>query len=183
MPPEGRGDDLGALLAEQAAYYRALAPEYENQALTLDGRDELVAALEAFRSTGDVLELACGPGVWTGHLLASAAHVTAVDASPEMLGLASARYGGDRVGWGCLRPLARSTGERSRGPQRRPTSRSPRRSPWTGTARLLRKRDVRAWCDSGGGIRRVWSDVSGGSRTWDPGWAVTRGLAPQGERQ
>jgi hypothetical protein len=30
-----------------------------------------------------VLELACGPGVWTGHLLRHASEVTAVDASPR----------------------------------------------------------------------------------------------------
>ncbi|HSO53096.1 MAG TPA: class I SAM-dependent methyltransferase [Actinomycetes bacterium] len=33
-----------------------------------------------------MLELACGPGVWTGQLLRHASDVTAVDASPEMLG-------------------------------------------------------------------------------------------------
>jgi SAM-dependent methyltransferase len=32
-----------------------------------------------------VLELACGPGVWTGQLLRYGSDVTAVDASPEML--------------------------------------------------------------------------------------------------
>ncbi len=92
MGPGGR-DDLGQLLEEQAAYYRALAPEYEDQGLRLDGKSELAAALEAFRPAGDVLELACGPGVWTGHLLRWASSVTAVDASPEMLALASARHG------------------------------------------------------------------------------------------
>ena len=76
------------------AYYRALAPEYEDQGLGLGSKHELAAALEAFRPTGDVLELACGPGVWTGHLLRWASSVTAVDASPEMLALASARHGG-----------------------------------------------------------------------------------------
>ena len=93
----GGREDLGALLDEQAAYYRAVAPEYEDHGLSLDGRDELVAAVDAFRPTGDVLELACGPGVWTGRLLASATSVTAVDASPEMLALASARHAAAHV--------------------------------------------------------------------------------------
>jgi ubiquinone/menaquinone biosynthesis C-methylase UbiE len=40
-----------------------------------------------------MLELACGPGVWTGTLLRYAADVTAVDGSPEMRALAAARAG------------------------------------------------------------------------------------------
>jgi demethylmenaquinone methyltransferase/2-methoxy-6-polyprenyl-1,4-benzoquinol methylase len=40
-----------------------------------------------------VLELACGPGVWTGQLLRHASDVTAVDGSPEMLAIAAARLG------------------------------------------------------------------------------------------
>src|SRR6266571_4180229 len=62
--------------------------------------DQLVVkteALEAFRPAGSVLELACGPGVWTGQLLRYATDVTAVDASPEMLAVAAARVGDERV--------------------------------------------------------------------------------------
>ena len=29
----------------------------------------MIEALKAFRPTGSVLELACGPGVWTGQLM------------------------------------------------------------------------------------------------------------------
>lgn len=36
---------------------------------------------------GDVLELACGTGIWTNQLTNYADHVTAVDASPEVLAL------------------------------------------------------------------------------------------------
>ena len=57
----------------------------------------MTEALEAFRPTGSVLELACGPGVWTRQLLRHAAEVTAVDASPEMLAIAVARVGDERV--------------------------------------------------------------------------------------
>lgn len=81
------------VLAEQRAYYRAIADEYEDHPIDLRGRDELVAAVEAFRPTGDVLELACGSGMWTEHLLRSAKTVTAVDAAPEMLARAAARVG------------------------------------------------------------------------------------------
>ncbi len=85
------GDEHTRLLDEQVSYYRAIAPDYLRQGLDLPGGDELTEALEAFRPTGSVLELACGPGVWTGQLLRHATDVTAVDASPEMLAIAAAR--------------------------------------------------------------------------------------------
>jgi SAM-dependent methyltransferase len=56
-----------------------------------------VAALDDLRPTGDVLELACGPGTWTAQLLRHADTVTAVDGSPEMLEIASARVTDPRV--------------------------------------------------------------------------------------
>jgi len=85
------------LLDEQIAYYRALAADYLDMGLDLPGGDELTEALDAFQPTGSVLELACGPGVWTGQLLRYATDVTAVDASPEMLAIAAARIGDERV--------------------------------------------------------------------------------------
>jgi demethylmenaquinone methyltransferase/2-methoxy-6-polyprenyl-1,4-benzoquinol methylase len=91
------GEGLEALLDEQILYYRAVAPEYEDHALPLPGGSELAEALDAFRPTGSVLELACGPGTWTTLLLRHAADVTAVDASSEMLAIASARVGKGRV--------------------------------------------------------------------------------------
>ena len=48
-------------------------------------------------TSGSVLELACGPGVWTGQLLRYATDVTAVDASPEILAIAATRVGRERV--------------------------------------------------------------------------------------
>jgi demethylmenaquinone methyltransferase/2-methoxy-6-polyprenyl-1,4-benzoquinol methylase len=97
MSASASSSDLEQLLAEQVAYYRAVAPEYESGALPFDVGDELAAALDAFRPTGRVLELACGPGVWTGRLLRHATDLTAVDASPEMLAIASARIEDERV--------------------------------------------------------------------------------------
>lgn len=61
-----KGDDLDDLLSEQISYYRARAPEYEAGALDLPGGDEIEDALDSFRPTGDVLELACGRGPWIG---------------------------------------------------------------------------------------------------------------------
>lgn len=97
MTPVGGQAPLELLLAEQIAYYRALAAEYEDHALDLPGGEELLAALDAFRADGDVLEIACGPGTWTGRLLRTAATVTALDAAAEMLAIASARIDDRRV--------------------------------------------------------------------------------------
>ena len=97
MGSAGRSDELEPLLVEQLAYYRAIAAEYEDHAIPGPGGDELVAALDSFRPAGRVLELACGLGVWTAQLLRHATSVTAVDASPEMLAIASARVSDERV--------------------------------------------------------------------------------------
>jgi SAM-dependent methyltransferase len=103
LSPTGGDDELDPLISEQVAYYRAVAAEYEDHALTdavagTAGR-ELSEALDAFRPAGRVLELACGPGTWTAQLLRHAASVTAVDASPEMLAIASGRVADERVRW------------------------------------------------------------------------------------
>lgn len=90
-------DTIDQILSEQRDYYGALAPDYLDQGLDLPGGGELTAALDAFRPAGDVLELACGPGTWTGKLLRHAAGVTAVDGSPEMLAIAADRVRDDRV--------------------------------------------------------------------------------------
>lgn len=94
MPRSGSDDPL---LAEQIAYYRAIAREYEDHAITNDGASEIVAALEAFSPSGDVLELASGTGIWTERLLRFADSLTCVDAAPEMIARAKARVGDDRA--------------------------------------------------------------------------------------
>ncbi len=81
----------GDPLVEQQAYYRAVAGEYEQHAISVPGKDELQAAIEGFKPTGDVLELACGSGRWTVGLARSAKSVTAVDGAPEMLARARDR--------------------------------------------------------------------------------------------
>lgn len=89
--------ELGALLAEQRSYYRAIAAEYQDHAIPGAWGGELSAALQSFRPTGNVLELACGPGIWTCQLLRHAASILAVEASPEMLAIASTRVHNERV--------------------------------------------------------------------------------------
>jgi 2-polyprenyl-3-methyl-5-hydroxy-6-metoxy-1,4-benzoquinol methylase len=86
-----------SILAEQLAYYRAVANEYETYNFDVAGLDELLAAIDAFRPAGDVLELACGAGIWTQGLARSATSITAVDAAPEMLARARARDGVESV--------------------------------------------------------------------------------------
>jgi SAM-dependent methyltransferase len=88
-----RVPDPTSILAEQLAYYRAVANEYEYHRIDVACWDELRAAIDAFRPTGDVLELACGTGIWTQGLVRSATTITAVDAAPEMLARAKARNG------------------------------------------------------------------------------------------
>jgi len=94
-----------SLLAEQMAYYRPGAPEYDawwhreghfdlGEAFNAAWRGEverLYTALDAFGPTGDVLELAAGTGVWTERLAPYADSITALDASPEALAINRAR--------------------------------------------------------------------------------------------
>jgi len=97
MGSAGRSDELERLLVEQLAYYRAIVAEYEDHAIPGPGGNEVVAALDCFRPAGRVLEVACGTGVWIELLLRHATSVTGVDASPEMLAIASARVSDERV--------------------------------------------------------------------------------------
>lgn len=60
-----------------------------------------IAALDDFGPSGQVLELACGPGTWTSQLLSHADTVTAVDAAPEMLQIAAAKVRDNRPVSGC----------------------------------------------------------------------------------
>jgi demethylmenaquinone methyltransferase/2-methoxy-6-polyprenyl-1,4-benzoquinol methylase len=85
----------------QIAYYRARASEYDEWFLR-QGRydhgpefrnrwfrevEEIAAALAPLVPGADVLELACGTGLWTQRLAAGARHVEAVDASPEVVAI------------------------------------------------------------------------------------------------
>ncbi|UIX31679.1 class I SAM-dependent methyltransferase [Streptomyces sp. GQFP] len=80
-----------ALLAEQIAYYRARAPEYDRVYAEREDLRQLLTEVDGLPITGDVLELACGTGQWTRVLAARARSVTAVDSSPEVLEIARER--------------------------------------------------------------------------------------------
>jgi demethylmenaquinone methyltransferase/2-methoxy-6-polyprenyl-1,4-benzoquinol methylase len=89
------------LLAEQRAFYRARAPEYDQwwqRTGRYDKGPELAAewdrqvrvveaALSGLDAGGSVLELAGGTGWWTERLARTADRLTVVDASPEVLEL------------------------------------------------------------------------------------------------
>ena len=82
-----------SVLMEQLAYYRAVAGEYHTHALDASAQQDLLNAIGSWTPDGDVLELACGSGLWTKRLARTAACVTAVDGAPEMLEIARARIG------------------------------------------------------------------------------------------
>ena len=100
--------EVDELLEQQIAYYRARAPEYDDWWFKRgtfqrppDVRRrwaaqvaELEASVDAFDPRGAVLELAAGTGLWTQRLVRTAASVTAVDASPEVLDLNRERIAG-----------------------------------------------------------------------------------------
>jgi demethylmenaquinone methyltransferase/2-methoxy-6-polyprenyl-1,4-benzoquinol methylase len=96
------------VLLEQIEYYRARATEYDDWFLRL-GRydrgedatrrwfaqvDEVRQIIAALALDGkNILELAPGTGIWTEELCDRAAHLTAVDASSEMIALNRERLG------------------------------------------------------------------------------------------
>lgn len=100
-----------ALLQEQIDYYRARAGEYDEWFLRqgrydrgpelnrqwFDEAAQVANALAAFAPTGHVLELACGTGLWTQQLARSAASITAVDSSPEVIEINGQRVSKETV--------------------------------------------------------------------------------------
>ena len=107
MPIEVPAPDA-ALIAEQVAYYRARAGEYDEWWFRAGRYDRgpslnaawfadveivetaLFAFLDAVRPQR-VLELACGTGLFTRHLAPRVPQVTALDASPEVIACNRAR--------------------------------------------------------------------------------------------
>ncbi len=97
--------DTSTPLRQQLDYYRARAAEYDQWWLR-EGRYDrgesansqwfadaaaVSSALTAFQPAGNLLEIACGTGIWTEQLLPFAIQFTAVDGSPEMLAINATR--------------------------------------------------------------------------------------------
>ena len=90
-----------SILDDQIAYYRARAPEYDDWFWRRgrydrgqQHRDAWSAEIEVIRSAlglltrdCDVLELACGTGLWTHLISQTSRSVVAVDASPEAISI------------------------------------------------------------------------------------------------
>ena len=86
-------------LAEQIEYYRTRANEYDERFFRQGRYDRgpelnqrwfseietLRKAVDKFNPSGDMLELACGTGIWTEYLLRFNGRITAVDAAPEVI--------------------------------------------------------------------------------------------------
>lgn len=84
--------DALRLLSSQKTYYDLRAPDYGDETKPRDrstrgllAPDLAADLVDELGPTGNVLELACGPGIFTRELARHAQSVTAVDASPHML--------------------------------------------------------------------------------------------------
>jgi demethylmenaquinone methyltransferase/2-methoxy-6-polyprenyl-1,4-benzoquinol methylase len=101
----------GNLLDEQILYYRARACEYDEW-FTRKGRydrgpehktewfrevEQIERALLSHVAGTDVLELACGTGLWTQRLANNNSRIVAVDASPEAIAINRDRIGSTSV--------------------------------------------------------------------------------------
>ena len=104
-------DGIDRVMTEQIRYYDERAAEYEDLWFRR-GRYDLgpafnegwfretaivEAAVDAFDWSGNVLELACGTGLWTRRIAPRAARLVCVDAAPSMLELNRGRYGESHV--------------------------------------------------------------------------------------
>ena len=97
-------DALDELLETQRRYYDLRAPDYMNIRAPSDRKSRGLLSSDAvrrpiteFSPTGDVLEMACGSGAFTRELVHSAATLTCVDGSSEMLRLNAAVVGSSDV--------------------------------------------------------------------------------------
>ncbi len=86
-------EQVNDLVAGQLRYYRARAAEYDatSYGAVSGERASVPAIVDRLGISGDVIELACGTGIWTAELVRHAATLTALDGAPEMLELARQR--------------------------------------------------------------------------------------------
>jgi demethylmenaquinone methyltransferase/2-methoxy-6-polyprenyl-1,4-benzoquinol methylase len=101
----GRPHDLPSLLASQRAFYDARADDFGDESKPdrrvpgLITPDACQALVDAIQPSGDVLELACGTGAFTGEIARHARTLTAVDASPRMLAINRERVNDPKVAY------------------------------------------------------------------------------------
>lgn len=99
------------VVQQQIEYYRARAGEYDEWFYRVGRYDhgpelneqwfdearQVMKALHSIGPVGDVLELACGTGIWTEQLLRVGQHITALDASAEVIEINRAKLKADNV--------------------------------------------------------------------------------------
>jgi demethylmenaquinone methyltransferase/2-methoxy-6-polyprenyl-1,4-benzoquinol methylase len=81
------------VIGEQILYYRRRAAEYDASAYPSPaaGRERIARIVSTLPAGVPTLELACGTGMWTKALARRTGDLTAIDASPEALGIARRR--------------------------------------------------------------------------------------------
>ncbi len=106
--------DIDDVLHEQSQYYEARAPEYDDvwyrrgrydlgpsgNARWFAETARLEAAVDSVVTSGNVLELACGTGLFTQRLARQAKRLTAIDASAAVLEINAARTGDPSIQYG-----------------------------------------------------------------------------------
>lgn len=103
------------VLREQLEYYQARAGEYDESLQGMgpgEGNPEhdraseewlhILSALRALRPVDEVLELACGTGIWTQELMKIGRSITALDGSTEMLAINRSKAGGAAIEYQCV---------------------------------------------------------------------------------
>lgn len=103
------------VLKEQLAYYRARAEDYDEsvkgigcavtQPLDVEANEEwrhIVKELNALAPVDNVLELACGTGIWTQELMHISRSITALDGSPEMIQINRAKVEEMSIEYKCV---------------------------------------------------------------------------------
>jgi SAM-dependent methyltransferase len=87
------------VLADQVAYYRHRAGEYDVTAYgdVAAARQRIARLVGQLHPAGRVLEIACGTGLWTEALARVADTVLAIDAAPEALAIARSRVSAANV--------------------------------------------------------------------------------------
>jgi protein-L-isoaspartate O-methyltransferase len=98
-PPRDDGPVMDDVLADQIGYYRRRAGEYDVTAYgdVAAARERIARLVGLLRPSGQVLEIACGTGLWTEALARVADTVVAIDAAPEAVAIARDRVGSGNV--------------------------------------------------------------------------------------
>lgn len=104
------------VLKEQVAYYDARAKEYDRSLQEVGATEpsspeheqanqewlQIVNAVHALGHVDEILELACGTGIWTQELLSIGGSITALDASPQMIDLNRAKTAMPAITYQCV---------------------------------------------------------------------------------